>query len=42
MTLNIDGGFEGKLTCSFKIEMRNLTNFHHRMLRSLKMGTLMR
>ena len=28
MTLNIDATFEGKLTCVFKNDMRNLANFH--------------
>ena len=28
MALNIDGKFEGKLTCAFKNDMRNLANFH--------------
>ena len=28
MTLNIDGKFEGKLTCVFKNDMRKLANFH--------------
>ena len=28
MALNIDAIFEGKLTCTFKNDMRNLTNFH--------------
>ena len=28
MTLKIDSKFEGKLTCAFKNDMRNLTNFH--------------
>ena len=27
MTLKIDGKSEEKLTCQFKIDMRNLTNF---------------
>ena len=31
MTLNIDATFEGKLTCAFKNDMRNLANFHQRM-----------
>ena len=26
MALNIDAKYEGKLTCAFKNEMRNLTN----------------
>ena len=28
MALSIDGKFEGKLTCAFKNDMRNLGNFH--------------
>ena len=28
MTLKNDTKFEGKLTCAFKNEMRNLANFH--------------
>ena len=28
MALNIDAKFEGKLTCAFKNDMKNLTNFH--------------
>ena len=28
MVLQIDAKFEIKLTCSFKIDMRNLANFH--------------
>ena len=41
MTLNIDATFEGKLICAFKNDMRNLADFHQRMLESLKIGTLM-
>ena len=26
--MNIDANFEGKLTCTFKNDMRNLANFH--------------
>ena len=40
MVLNIDATFEGKLTCAFKNDMRNLVNFHQSMLESLKIGTL--
>ena len=40
MALNIDTTFEGKLTCAFKNDMRNLANFHRNMLESLKIGTL--
>ena len=28
MALKIGAKFEGKLTCAFKNEMRNLANFH--------------
>ena len=28
MTLKIHAKFEGKLTCAFKNDMRNLANFH--------------
>ena len=28
MALNIDAKFEGKLTCAFKNNMKNLANFH--------------
>ena len=28
ITLKIDAKFEGKLTCAFKNNMRNLANFH--------------
>ena len=28
MSLNIDTKFEGKLTCAFKNDMKNLANFH--------------
>ena len=41
MALNIDATFEGKLTCAFKNDMRNLANFHQSMFKSLKIGTLM-
>ena len=30
MTLKNDGKFEEELTCCFKIDMRNLTNFDSR------------
>ena len=38
MAPNIDTTFEGKLTCVFKNDMRNLENFHQSMFESLKMG----
>ena len=41
MALNIEVTFEGKLICAFKNDMRNLANFHQRILESLKIGTLM-
>ena len=41
MALDIDPTFEGKLTCAFKNDMRNLANFHQSMFGSLKIGTLM-
>ena len=28
LTMKNDGKFEGELTCQFKIDMRNLTNFY--------------
>ena len=28
MALNIDAKFEGKMTCAFKNDMRNLANFY--------------
>ena len=41
MALSIEATFEGKLTCAFKNDMRNLVHFHQSMFRSLKIGTLM-
>ena len=41
MALNIDATFEGKLTCAFKNDMRNLASFHQSMFESLKIGALM-
>ena len=41
MTLNIDPAFEGKLTCAFKSDMRNLANFQQSTFERLKIGTLM-
>ena len=38
MALNSDATFEGKLTCTFKNDMRNLANFHQSMLKVLKLG----
>ena len=37
--LNIGVKFEGKLTCSFKNDMRNFANSHQSMLESLKIWT---
>ena len=39
MALNIDAKFEGKVTCSFKNDMRNLANFYQSMFESLKIWT---
>ena len=41
MVLNIDTTFEGKLTCAFKNDMRNLANLYQSMFESLKFGTLL-
>ena len=41
MALNTDATFEGKLTCAFKNDMRNLARFHQCMFGNLKTGTLM-
>ena len=39
MALNIDAKFEGKLTCAFKNDMRNLANFHQSTFDSLNIWT---
>ena len=39
MVLNIDAKFEGKLTCAFKNDMKNLANFHQSIFESLKIGS---
>ena len=39
MALNIGIKLEGKLTCAFKNDMKNLANFHPSMFESLKIGT---
>ena len=39
MALKIDAKFEGKLTCAFKNDMRNLANFHQSTFESLKIWT---
>ena len=41
MVLNIDVIFEGKLTCAFKNDMRNLSHFHQNTFESHKIGTWM-
>ena len=40
MAPNIDATFEGKLTFSFKNDIRNLANFPQSKFESLKIGTL--
>ena len=40
MTQNTDAKFEQKMSCTFKIDMRNLASFHQSMFGSLKIGTL--
>ena len=40
MALNIDAKFEGKMTCAFKNDMRNLANVHQSMFGSSKLETL--
>ena len=39
MALNIDAKFEGKLTCAFKNDMRNLAKFYQSTFKSLKIWT---
>ena len=39
MALNIDAKFEGKLTCAFKNDMKNLAYFHQSTFKSLKIWT---
>ena len=41
MALNADAKLEGKLTCAFKNDMRNLANFHHSTFESVNIETLM-
>ena len=41
MALNIEATFEGKLTCAFKNDMRNLASFHQSKLEGLENETLM-
>ena len=38
MALNIDATFEGKLTSTFKIDMKNLTNFDPSTRKSQKLA----
>ena len=38
MAPNIDATFEGKLTCAFKNDMKNLANFQQSMLKVYKLG----
>ena len=39
MAVTINAKFEGKLTCTFKNDMRNLANFHQSTFESLKIWT---
>ena len=39
IALKIDAKFEGKMTCAFKNDMRNLANFYQSMFKSLKIET---
>ena len=39
--LKIDAKLEGKLTCVFRNDMKNLANFQQSTFESLKLGTLM-
>ena len=39
MALNTDAKFEGKLTCAFKNDNRNLANFYQSTFESLKIWT---
>ena len=41
MALNIDATFEGKMTCAFKNDMKNLANFCQSTFESVKVGALM-
>ena len=40
MALNIDATFQGKLTCAFKNDMKNLANFHQSIFESPKIGSV--
>ena len=40
IALNIDAKFEGKMTCAFKNDMRNLANFYQSIFGSPKIVTL--
>ena len=39
MALNIDAKFEGKMTCTFKHDMKNLANLNQSTFESLKIQT---
>ena len=41
VALNIDATFEGKLTCTFKNDMRDLANFYQMIFGGLEIGILM-
>ena len=41
MVLNTDVKYEGKLTCAFKNDMRNLANFHQSTFKILRCRSLM-
>ena len=41
MAVNIDETCEGKLTCAFKNDMRNLAHLNQSTLEILKIGTFM-
>ena len=40
MALKIDAKFEGKLTCAFQNDMRNLANFYQSTRKISKLGLL--
>ena len=39
MALNIDAKFEGRLTCAFRNDMRNLAKFHQSSFENLQLWT---
>ena len=41
MELKNETKFEGKLTCTFQNDMRNLANFHQQQFQNFKIETLM-